>query len=366
MLPLVDLSRQHAVIADEVRVGWNSVVERGTFILGPEVEDFEESFASYCGVGHCIGVGNGTDALEFALRALGVGRGDTVIVPANTFIATAMAVVRAGADVSLVDCDPKFGLIDPEQLADAVTAKTRVAIPVHLYGQMAPMEMLEVAAPDLTLVEDAAQAQGASRDGRKAGSWGPLAATSFYPGKNLGAYGDAGAVLTSSDDLASRVRELRAWGSLEKYVHPSEGFNSRLDTIQAVVLSAKLARLDEWNRMRQDAARRYSELLQGAEEVSVPDTMLGNTHVWHLYVVRVANRDNVLARLRSAGIGVGVHYPIPIHLQGAMSFLGYGPGAFHETEALAREALSLPLFPGIEAWEQEWVVDRLLEALKGS
>jgi dTDP-4-amino-4,6-dideoxygalactose transaminase len=364
-IPLVDLALQHRAIAEEVARGFADVCARGAFILGAEVARFEEAFARFAGVAHCVGVANGTDALELALRAAGVGAGDEVVLPANTFIATALAVVRAGATPVLVDCDPVYHLLDPSAVRAALGPRTRALVPVHLYGQMAPMEDLRAvaSAAGVAIVEDAAQAHGATRDGTPAGGLGVAAGTSFYPGKNLGAYGDGGAVLTTSAEIAARVRALRNYGSEAKYEHPERGFNSRLDTLQAVVLNAKLAHLAAWNDARRAAARCYDELLAGIPGVVLPATLSGNVHVWHLYVVRVQERDRVLGRLKDAGIDAGVHYPVPIHLQGAFRDLGYRPGDFPIAEAAARDILSLPIYPGITPAQQERVATALRAAL---
>ena len=363
-IPLVDLKAQHEEVADEVAEGLARVMGATAFILGPDVALFEAEFARFCGVSHCIGVGNGTDALELAVRALGLGPGDEVLVPANTFIATALGVMRAGAKPVLVDCD-EFFLMDPEKTEAAVTPETRALLPVHLFGQTADMDAFAAiaAARGLHLLEDAAQAQGARRHGKAAGSFGIAAATSFYPGKNLGAYGDAGAILTSSSEMAGRLRRLRNWGSETKYHHPELGFNSRLDTLQAVVLAAKLRRLEAWNEARRRAADRYGELLAGVPGVELPRTLPGNEHIWHLYVVRVPRRDEVLARLQAEGIGAGIHYPTPLHLHGALKELGYGPGDFPMAEKAAGEILSLPLHPHLTADQQERVADALRRAV---
>lgn len=363
-IPLVDLKAQHAEIAEEVSSGFAKVIAETSFILGPAVREFEEAFARYCGTTHCIGVANGTDAIELTVRALGIGPGDEVIVPANTFIASALGVVRAGAKPVLVDCDA-FQLLDPGKIEAAVTSRTRAILPVHLFGQMANMEaILEVAAGrSLPVIEDGAQSQGAKHHGRPSGSFGVAAATSFYPGKNIGAYGDGGAVVTSSDEMAGHLRKLRNWGSEQKYHHPEIGFNSRLDTLQAVVLSAKLKRLDAWNEARRQAAARYDELLSGIGGVEQPLTLPGNEHVWHLYVVRVQNRDEVLKKLNAEGIGAGIHYPVPLHLHGALSYLGYREGDFPEAERAAAEILSLPMYPHLAAEQQERVADALRKAL---
>jgi dTDP-4-amino-4,6-dideoxygalactose transaminase len=310
-------------------------------------------------------VANGTDALELALRARGIGRGDEVIVPANTFVATAEAISRAGARPVLVDCDADHLLIDPARVAERVGSLTKAVMAVHLYGQMAPVEALAAALPEgVAVIEDAAQSQGATRHGRRSGSVGIVAGTSFYPGKNLGAYGDAGAVLTDDPGTADAVRALRSHGGTRKYRHDLVGMNSRLDSLQAVVLRAKLARLAGWNDQRRAAARRYDELLVGQVGIGLPVTMAGNEHVWHLYVVRVARRDRVLARLNAAGIGAGIHYPQPLHLLGAYAELGHGPGDFPVAEAAAAGILSLPLFPGISDAQQQRVAAELVAAVR--
>lgn len=364
-IPLVDLQIQHREIESEVREAFERIMGSGAFVLGPDVATFEERFAAYCGVPHCVGVANGTDALELALRALDVGPGDEVVLPANTFIATALAVARAGASPVLVDARDGDLLIDPEAAAQAVTDRTRAIIAVDLFGQVAPFEALAPVARErgLVVVEDAAQSQGAQRNGKPAGSFGDAAGTSFYPGKNLGAYGDGGAVTTSRADVADRIRRLRNYGSEVKYHHPEAGFNSRLDTLQAAVLLAKLARLDTWNAQRREAAARYDERLRDVAGLRLPVTDSPNEPVWHIYQVRVPGRDEVLAKLHAAEIGAGVHYPVPIHLQGAFEGLGQGEGAFPVAEAAAREMVSLPLFPGITEDQQDQVVDVLRAAL---
>lgn len=365
-IPLVDLSAQHAAVADEIAEGWRDVLARTAFIGGPHVSKFEAEYASFIGAAHCVGVANGTDAIEIALRALGVGAGDECILPANTFIATAEAVSRSGATPVLVDCtDDDTYLIDTDAVAAALTPRTRAIIPVHLYGQAAPVERLMALAEiaRVWVVEDAAQSQGARRNGAGAGALGHAAATSFYPGKNLGAYGDAGAVLTNSDDIARRIRLIADHGSPRKYEHEVLGFNSRLDTLQAVVLSAKLRRLAGWNAARRTAAARYDALLSSCGEVVVPRTLAGNEHVWHLYVVRVTDRDRVLKDLHTAGIGAGIHYPVPIHLTPPFTGLGYGQGSFPVTERIAGDLLSLPLFAEITAEQQEHVVSVLKSVL---
>jgi dTDP-4-amino-4,6-dideoxygalactose transaminase len=273
-------------------------------------------------------------------------------------------VARTGATPVLADVDPSSLLIDPRQVHERRTSKTKAVLAVHLFGQAAPMELLRQAVDDeVKLIEDAAQAHGARRNGVGVGSLGEAAATSFYPGKNLGAYGDAGAALTNDGEIARRVTMLRDHGSEIKYQHPDLGFNSRLDTLQAVVLGAKLRSLQTWNEQRREAAVRYTELLEGSDKIVPPAVLPGNEHVWHLYVVRVPQRDVVLERLHEAGIGAGIHYPTPIHLQGAFEYLGHRPGDFPVAEQASEEILSLPLYPGITVEQQERVVNELRKAL---
>ncbi|WP_181782068.1 DegT/DnrJ/EryC1/StrS family aminotransferase [Pseudonocardia pini] len=361
-IPLVDLAAQHAEVAAEVEEGWAQVLARTAFVGGPAVAAFEAAYASYSGVEHVVGVANGTDALELALRALGIGPGDECILPANTFIATAEAVARAGAEVVLVDCEPGTALIDVDATLAAVTDRTRAVLPVHLYGQVADVASLRDRLPaGIAICEDAAQSQGARRDGLQAGAIGDIAGTSFYPGKNLGAYGDAGAVLTNSAELADRVRLIGAHGSPRKYEHSVVGVNSRLDTLQAVVLSAKLERLDTWNALRREAAARYDTLLADLP-VTRPTVTPGNEPVWHLYVIEVDRRAEVLAALNADGIGAGIHYPTPVHLTEAFATLGKA-GDFPVAEAMADRILSLPLYPQITEEQQLRVVESLRKAL---
>jgi dTDP-4-amino-4,6-dideoxygalactose transaminase len=363
-VPFVDLGIQHRRIAEDVAAGFSRVLDTTAFILGPEAATFERAYAEYCGTRHCIGVGNGTDAIELALRAHGIVPGDEVIIPANTFVATAEAVARVGARPVLVDCDDDY-LIDVDQVADRRTARTRAVIPVHLYGQMAPIKRLRDVLPQGTVViEDAAQSQGALQDGTRSGAAGDAAATSFYPGKNLGAYGDAGAVTTDDDAVADRLRALRNHGGIRKYEHDVVGVNSRLDDLQAVVLTAKLRRLDAWNDERRQAARVYDTLLADLPDVVRPRVVDGNEHVWHLYVIRVPERDRVLAELNGAAIGAGIHYPAPVHVLPAFGSLPYQAGDFPRAETFAAQILSLPIFPGITVDQQERVVAALRTSLQ--
>lgn len=363
-VPLVNLAIQHLAIADEVAAGFEAVFQSSAFVGGPDVAAFETAFAKFCEVPHCVGVANGTDAIELALRAAGLGGGDEVVVPANTFVATAEAVIRAGCRVTFVDCDPVHLLIDVGRLVQCMTDRTKAVIAVDLFGQVAPFEAITpVVGESVLLFEDAAQAQGARRNGRPAGSFGVAAGTSFYPGKNLGAYGDGGAVLTASEPIADRLRSLRNHGARGRYDHTMLGFNSRLDTLQAVVLRAKLARLSNWNVQRRVAAERYVQLLGGVDDVRLPVTLPGNDHVWHQFVVRVPNRDEVLDSLHDAGIGAGIHYPVPVHLQAPFVADGPGVGGCPVAEKAAGEILSLPIFPGITEEQQCRVADVLRRAL---
>lgn len=364
-IPLVDLTFQHREIAAEVAEGFNRVMEAGDFVNGEDVASFEAEFAQFCGVPHCVAVANGTDALELALRACGVAAGDEVILPANSFVATAEAVARVGAQVVLVDCDPVYHLIDVDQVADRLRRRTRAVIPVHLFGQVAPVgDLLSVVADrDTAIVEDACQAHGATHLGRVAGGLGAAAALSFYPGKNLGAYGDGGAVLTTSEVIDGRVRAMRNHGGTGLYDHATLGWNSRLDTMQAVVLRAKLRRLARWNADRQVAAERYGQLLKDVVDVRRPTPRPGNGHVWHLFVISVPDRDRVLAALHAAGIGAGVHYPVPIHMLKPFQSPAWGPGSFPVAERHARQMISLPIYPGITDEQQQRVVDVLRTAL---
>lgn len=365
-VPMLDLAIQSAQISAAVQSGFERVIAASAYVQGPDVAEFEREFADYCGAAHAIGVGNGTDALELALRASGIGVGDEVIVPTNSFVATAEAVVRAGACPVFADCDLNY-LLDPASVAEHVSARTRAIAAVHLYGQTAPVEELRaVVGADVIIVEDAAQSQGARRFGRRAGSLGDIAGTSFYPGKNLGAYGDAGAVITSSDEVASRVRALANHGGLRKYEHLVVGTNSRLDTLQAVVLRAKLALLDEWNDERRRLAARYDAMLHALDDADLvhrPGIAVGNEHVFHQYVVRVPDRDRMVRALNAAGIGVGVHYPTPIHQLPAFAEWAAPRGAYSVAESTAPQLMSLPIYPGLTALQQDIVVDGIRSLL---
>lgn len=365
-VPFVDIPQQQAEIREEILPLVEHVLDTGAFIGGPHVAKFEAEFAAFIGVKHVIGVGNGTDGLEIALRAAGVEAGDEVVLPANTFIATAEAVHRIGAVVRLVDVDQTHLLMDPELVSAAVTDRTRAIIPVHLYGQAAPVEQIvQIDRPEGSVVlEDAAQSQGARRLGKPAGALADIASTSFYPGKNLGAAGDAGAVMTNDDELARSARLLGAHGSEKKYVHESFGFNSRLDSVQAVVLTAKLARLAIWNAVRVEAAERYRRLLSPIPEVVLPQVLPGNDPVWHLYTIQVPSRDLVLAELAEDGIEVGIHYPDPVHRTRPFANLGYALGDFPVAERAAGRLLSLPMHAHLCESQQERVAESLARAVE--
>lgn len=369
-VPPLDLARQLDEVAPSLRQAFERVLASGCFILGPEVDAFEAEFADFSGTSACVAVGNGTDAIELGLRALGVGPGDEVIVPALTFIATALAVLRLGARPCIVDVDAVHLLIDPEAVSAGINSRTRAIVPVHLYGQPAPCELLPRIG-GIPILEDAAQAQGATRLGQPVGALGRLAATSFYPGKNLGALGDGGAVITDDESLATRLRALRNYGSPAKYSHPDVGFNSRLDEIQAAFLRVRLPLLERDNAARSLAAERYENLLGDLSGLERPSALDGNTHVWHVYAVRLpsdlkVSRDEVLRRLKDAKIGASVHYPLPLHLNGALSALGYVRGCFPIAEDACARLVSLPIFPEISEAEQEQVARSLAEALKGA
>jgi len=359
-VPMLDLAHQHRVVEARVAEGFARVLDTGSYILGPDVDAFEAEYAAFSGVDHVVGVGNGTDAIELALRAAGIGRGDRVAIPANTFVATAEAVVRAGASVVLVDCDEHY-LIDPDDLRRRLTPQVRAVVAVHLYGQMADVDAIRsVVDEGVVVIEDAAQSQGARHRGRRSGSLGDAAGTSFYPGKNLGAYGDAGAVSTNSAQIAERVRALRNHGGTKKYEHLEIGTNSRLDSLQAVVLSAKLEHLDAWNAERRALADRYTAQLADLPGVITPLTAPHNEHVWHQYVVRVADRDRVQADLVAAGIGAGIHYPLPVHRLPAFDYLG---GSYPHAESFSHRLLSLPIYPGLGEADVDFVVDVLRSSL---
>ncbi|MBV9111240.1 MAG: DegT/DnrJ/EryC1/StrS family aminotransferase [Hyphomicrobiales bacterium] len=344
-IPFVDLKAQYETLKDEVAEAIRGILDSARFIGGEAVVSFERDFAAYCQVRYALGVANGTDALHLALRALGIGRGDEVITTANTFIATAAAIVATGARPVFVDIDPDTYTIDPTMIERALTPRTRAIVPVHLFGQPADMDPIKDIARRraLYVVEDAAQAHGAEYQGGRTGSLGDAACFSFYPAKNLGAYGDGGAVTTNSAAIAERIERLRDHGRTTHYKHAEIGFNSRLDTLQAAVLQIKLQRLDEWNANRRRAAEWYAaELAQS--RIKTPFVRRGSTHVYHLYVIATNERDAMQSKLEEAGVATGIHYPLPLHLQPALSHLGYRRGDLPCCEAMADRSLSLPMF----------------------
>lgn len=349
IVPFVDLKAQYKSIETEVQSAIKKVLEKGDFILGEELRLFEEEFAAYCEAKYCLGVASGTEALWLALLALGIKEGDEIITAANTFIATALAITMAGAKPVLVDINPKTYNIETRLVEEKITEKTRAIIPVHLYGQPADMdEIISIAKKyNLFVLEDACQAHGALYKDKRCGSLGDAAAFSFYPAKNLGAYGDGGAVVTNSPEIAEKIKMLRDYGQKEKYHHQIKGYNSRLDTLQAAILRVKLRKLEEWNKKRMEAAHHYNQLLKN-EKIVLPKTTPDRTHVFHLYVIRVKERDKIRKYLEQKGISTGIHYPIPIHLQPSFREIGYKVGDFPVTETYAKEILSLPIYPEIK------------------
>jgi dTDP-4-amino-4,6-dideoxygalactose transaminase len=368
-VPFLDLGLQHRAIAADVDTAFARILDRCSFVGGSDVGEFEIAFGAYCGAEHAVGVANGTDAIVMALRALGIGPGDRVAVPANTFIATAEAVALVGGRVVVVDCDPIHQLIDPDSVANAMrSGRLSAVIAVDLYGQRAPIDQLVplVRNHGAFLIEDAAQAQGATRFGAGIGSGVDVATTSFYPGKNLGAYGDGGAVITDSPALAHHVRLIANHGSRVRYQHEVVGTNSRLDTMQAAVLNAKLAHLDGWNEQRSAAATRYDEMLRDRADLRLPVEMRGNRHVWHVYNVRVhpSWRHRIVDRLNERGIGAAIHYPVAVHRTAAFADrVDIADGGCPAAESSAASTLSLPMFPGITLEQQERVVGTLIAAL---
>jgi dTDP-4-amino-4,6-dideoxygalactose transaminase len=363
-IPFVDVRAGYEELAERLDAAALGALRSGTYILGDAVAGFERAFAAHAGAAHCLGVASGLDALTLALRALGVGPGDEVVVPANTFIATWLAVSAVGAVPVPVEPDPTHWNVTAATVAPAVTARTRAVICVHLYGRLAPTrELLALCrARGLALLEDAAQAHGATGPDGRAGALGDAAAFSFYPTKNLGAFGDGGAVTTPYTDLAERVGLLRNYGSARKYEHELRGVNSRLDPMQAALLEVKLDVLDDWNARRRTLAERYRARLAGIPGVTLP-APAGSDHVWHVFAIACAERDRIAAALRDAGIDTLVHYPIPAHLSDAYADLGYGPGDFPLTERLARTLLSLPLYPQMPAAAVDRVCDTIARAV---
>ena len=364
-VPFLDLKAHHAPFIEKFDLAIREVIESSAFAGGPFVEKFEEEFAAFCGSSDAIAVGNGTDALWLALLGLGIGEGDEVITVPNTFIATAEAITYCKARPVFVDVDQDTFTMNPAELEKSLTERTKAIIPVHLFGQPADMDpILEFArANGLFVVEDAAQAHGAEYKGRKAGTMGDAGCFSFYPGKNLGAFGEAGAVVTNDPELRKQIQMLRDHGQSRKYHHTLMGWNCRMDGIQAAVLSIKLRHLDEANSLRRKHATEYSQALAGIDEVLTPFEAMYARHVYHVYAIRVQERDVVARNLQEKGVGCAVHYPVPIHLQEACRNLGYQRGAFPIAESLADQFLSLPMFPELTKDQIEYVVSCVTEAV---
>ncbi len=363
-VPFVDLKAQYLSIKEEIDEAVQSVIAECAFVGGRFVKTFEEAFAGYTGAKYCIGAGNGTDALAIALRALGIGRGDEVITAANSFIATSEAVTAAGAKVVFVDCDVETYNMDAGKIEQAITDRTRAIIPVHLYGQPAGMDTISAVAEKhgLRVIEDAAQAHGARYKGRNTGTIGDCGCFSFYPGKNLGAYGDAGAIVTDDKDLAMKAGMLANHGRTEKYDHEFEGFNSRLDGLQAAVLSVKLRYIEKWTGRRRQIAALYDRQLSGI--VRTPSVLPDVRHVYHLYVVRVKERDRIRKFLADKGISTGIHYPIPLPFLNAYKYLGHGPADFPAAHSLKDEILSLPMCDGMTDDQVSYVAEQLKTAVQ--
>jgi dTDP-4-amino-4,6-dideoxygalactose transaminase len=360
-IPFFDLRAQMRSLRPELHAAVASVLDSGIYVLGEPVTRFEQAFAAYCGAPQAVALNSGTSALQLALAAAGIGPGDEVITVPMTFVATVAAILYIGATPRFVDIDPIRGTMDPGRFAAALTPRTRAVIPVHLHGRVADMApILEIARQrDILVIEDAAQAHGARYRDRPAGAIGDMACFSFYPAKNLGACGEGGALTTANAELARRVRVLRDWGQEQKYVHTMRGYNFRMDAIQGAILDIKLRHLDDWTAARRDIARRYDRAL-GNIGIRIPQAGPGGEHAYHVYAIRVADRDQVRQRLNDASVATGIHYPIPVHLQPAYADLGYGLGDFSASEAFAGETLSLPIFPEMSGAQ----VDRVCEAVE--
>lgn len=362
-IPLVDLKRQYQSIKGEIDEAIARVIGDSAFILGKYTAAFEQSFADYCGVKYCVGLNSGTDGLHLAYRVLGIGPGDEVMTVANTFFATTEPLYHLGAKPVFVDIDRQTYLIDTAAIESKITKKTKAIVPVHLYGQMANMTQIRALARKyhLKVIEDCAQAHGATHRGKKAGSLGDIGVYSFYPGKNLGAYGDAGCIITNNQALANTVRKLRDHGRMSKYEHELFGYSSRVDGLQAAILTVKLRHLDRWTDRRRSIAKRYTALLPGT--LKKPIEAEGNRHVYHLYTVEVDRRAAIANRLRHEGIEVGIHYPRPLHQQPAYQSYGFQHGLLPITETVADRILSLPLFPEMTEDEIKFIAKKVTEAL---
>ncbi len=360
MIPFIDLKRQFSFLGPEIEASIKKVMEKGDFILGHEVTLFEKEFAGYCQTKYAVGVANGTDAILLALKTLGIGPSDEVIIPVNTFIATALPIVNLGAKPVFVDVDKNTYNIDVDKIEEKITKKTKAIIPVHLYGQIANMKKIMSIARKhkLYVIEDACQAHGSEYKGKRAGSFGDIGCFSFYPGKNLGAYGDAGAITTNNKNLSEKIKILRNVGQKEKYHHIELGHNSRLDTVQAAILRIKLPHLNIWNEKRRQHVALYKKLLS-VLDIVLPYEPNENLSNYHLYVVRVKKRDDLLSYLKEQGIYCGIHYPIPLHLQKCLASLGYKEKDFPIAEHQAKEIISLPMFPELKEKEIELITNHI-------
>lgn len=365
IIPLVNLKAQYQIIKSEVNSAIKNVLESTHFILGEKVENFEQKFAKFSGTKYAVGVASGLNALELGMRALGIGEGDEVITPTNSFIASSSAISFTGAKPVLVDCEENSFNINPKKIEEKITKKTKAIMPVHLYGRPADMDpILKIAKEhSLVVIEDACQAHGASYKGKKVGSIGVFGAFSFYPGKNLGGYGDGGIVTTNNEKLAQTIRSMRNYGQTQKYHHEYLAWNSRLDTIQAAVLLVKLKYLDKWNKARRKIAENYNKLLKNLPVIT-PQIPKDSEHVFHLYIIRTKKRDALAKFLKKHVISTGLHYPIPIHLQKAYSKLGYKKGDFPVSERLSKEILSLPMYPELKESQIEFICKTIKEFFK--
>lgn len=365
-IPLVDLKAQYDSIKPEIDDAIQTILDTTRFIGGQPLKEFEAAFNDFQQTNHAVGVASGTAAIFLTLRALGIQPGDEIITTPHTFIATIEPIEDIGAIPVFVDIDPQTYNLDPQKIEDAITPKTRAIMPVHLYGQMAPMQdILDIAQRNnLIVIEDAAQAHGADYQGKRAGNWGDAAIFSFYPGKNLGAYGDAGAICTNRDDIAATVASLRDHGRTTKYEHSVLGYGERMDSIQAAILKVKLDHLEDWTQSRRNLASQYTDRLSNIDGITPPFVMNDSNPVWHIYCVRVeGDRDIMMDDLKAKGIGVGIHYPLPLHLQPAMKHRGYQLGDFPEAEQAAKQIISLPIYPELPIEDADYIVDSLLEAI---
>lgn len=360
-IPLVDLKTQYSILKSEIEPAVKSVFDKCDFIMGYDVSMFEEEFAKFLGGKFCIGVNSGTDALHLALLSCGIKSGDEVITVPNTFIATTEAITMTGARIVFSDINSETYTIDVSQIKNKITKKTKAIIPVHLYGLPADMNpIMKIAKEEgLFVIEDAAQSHGAIYKGRRVGAIGELGCFSFYPGKNLGACGDAGAVVTNNEELANKIKLLRDHGRRKKYEHEIEGFNKRMDTIQATVLRVKLKYLNEWNEKRRRHAEMYSSLLRDIDGMQIPVEVEDFKSVYHLYVIKAKNRDNLRMHLDNEGIATGIHYPVPLHLQPAYQYLGFKEGDFPVAESIAKEILSLPMYPELSEKQIYYISEKI-------